>query len=150
MLNNQTIEKLSVMKLEGMLQMLEQQELLPDTKKLSFDERFGLLVDAEYTSRENTKLATRLKQAGLRQAACFEDIDFRSSRGLDRAVLSQLSLCEWVGKGLNILISGSTGVGKSFFACALAHKACLRGYTARYFRAPRFFQDLTVNRLKNT
>lgn len=149
MLNNQTIDKLSLMKLDGMLQALEQQETMPQSKKLSFDERFGLLVDAEFTSRENIKLATRLKQAGLRQAACFEDIDFRSSRGLDRALLSQLSLCDWVSKGLNILISGSTGVGKSFLACALAHKACLRGYSTRYFRAPRFFQELTVSRLKN-
>lgn len=149
MLTNQTLEKLSLMKFDGMLQALQQQESLSETKKLSFEERFGLLVDAEFTSRENVKLATRLKQAGLRQAACFEDIDFRSSRGLDRAVLSELALCDWVGKGLNILISGATGVGKSFLACALAHKACLRGYTARYFRAPRFFQDLTVSRLRN-
>jgi DNA replication protein DnaC len=149
MLNNQTIEKLRTMRLDGMLQAFEQQQALPETKKLSFDERLGLLVDAEFTSRENIKLADRLKKAGLRQAACFEDIDFRSSRGLDKAVLSQLSLCDWVGKGLNILISGSTGVGKSFLACAMAHKACLRGYSVKYFRAPRFFQDLTVSRLQN-
>jgi DNA replication protein DnaC len=149
MLNNQTIEKLGVMRLDGMLRALEQQQALPETKKLSFDERFGLLVDAEYTTRENDKLAERLKKAGLRQAACFEDIDFRSSRGLDKAVLSQLAMCDWVGKGLNVLIAGATGVGKSFLACALAHKACLRGYSARYFRAPRFFQDLTVSRLQN-
>jgi DNA replication protein DnaC len=149
MLNNQTMDKLSSMKLDGMLQALEQQESLSETKKLAFEERFGLLVDAEYMSRENTKLTERLKKAGLRHAACFEDIDFRTSRCLDRALLSQLSQCNWVSKGLNILVSGSTGVGKSFLACAVTHKACMRGYTAKYFRAPRFFQDLTVSRLQN-
>jgi DNA replication protein DnaC len=149
MLNNQTIDKLSSMKLDGMLQAFEQQESLSETKKLSFDERFGLLVDAEYVSRENTKLTERLKKAGLKHAACVEDIDFRTSRGLDKAVLSQLSQCNWVLKGLNILVSGKTGVGKSFLACAVTHKACLRGYTAKYFRAPRFFQELTVSRLQN-
>jgi DNA replication protein DnaC len=149
MLKNQTIDKLSQMKLDGMIEALKQQETMPESKKLSFDERFGMLVDAEYAAQQNTKLSQRLKQAGLRQAACFEDIDFRSSRGLDRTLLSQLALCEWVSKGLNILISGRTGVGKSYVACALAHKACLKGHTAIYFRAPRFFQELTVARLTN-
>jgi DNA replication protein DnaC len=149
MLKNQTNDKLSQMKLDGMIEALKQQETMPESKKLSFDERFGMLVDAEYAAQQNTKLSQRLKQAGLRQAACFEDIDFRSSRGLDRTLLSQLALCEWVSKGLNILISGRTGVGKSYVACALAHKACLKGHTAIYFRAPRFFQELTVARLTN-
>jgi DNA replication protein DnaC len=149
MLNNQTMDKLVSMKLDGMIQALEQQESLPETRQLSFDERFGLLVDAEYTSKENFKLADRLRKASLRQAACFEDIDFRSNRGLDRTLLTQLALCNWVEKGMSILISGATGVGKSFLACSLAHKACLRGYTAKYHRTPRFFQELTVSRLQN-
>jgi DNA replication protein DnaC len=116
---------------------------------LSFDDRFGLLVDAEYTARENTKLTARLKQASLRQSACFEDIDVHSQSGLDRTVLTQLSHCKWVSEGLNILIDGKTGVGKSYLATALAHKACRSGFTALYFRVPRLFQELTVSRLGN-
>ncbi len=149
MLTNQTTEKLTTMKLHGMVDALQKQADTPELKSLSFDDRFGLVVDAEYTSRENIKLATRLKQARLRHAACFEDIDLRTRRGLDRTVLAQLSLCKWVSEGINILIDGPTGIGKSYLACALAQKACRCGFTSAYFRAPRFFQELTVSRLTN-
>lgn len=147
MLTNQTTEKLITMKLHGMVDAIEKQSDTPELKTLSFDDRFGLLVDAEYTARENAKLVTRLKQASLRQAACFEDIDLKN--GLDRTVLTLLSTCTWIGDGINILIDGKTGTGKSYLACALAHKACRCGFTAIYFRMPRLFQELTVSRLSN-
>jgi DNA replication protein DnaC len=143
------MDKLVTMKLEGMATALQKQADEPDLKQLSFDDRFGLLVDAEYTSRENKKLVDRIKQAKLRHSACLEDVDLRTRRGLDRTVLTQLSQCKWVSEGINILIDGPTGVGKSFLACAFAHKACRSGFSSMYFRAPRFFQELTVGRLAN-
>ncbi|MGI0133364.1 MAG: IS21-like element helper ATPase IstB [Candidatus Micrarchaeaceae archaeon] len=149
MMTHQTIDKLITMKLQGMADALVKQSDTPDLKQLSFDDRFGLLVDAEFSARENEKLKTRLKQASLRQNACFEDIDLHSPRGVDRTTLLLLSQCNWVTEGLNILIDGKTGVGKTYLATALAHKACRSGFTALYFRAPRLFQDLTVSRLGN-
>lgn len=136
-------------KLLGMVDALKKQEGTPELNSLSFEDRFGLLVDAEFTSRKNEELAKRLKQAGLRQSACFEDIDLHNNRGLDRTTVTQLSLCKWVSEGTNILLDGPTGIGKSYMATALAHKACRNGFTAKYFRVPRFFQELTVHRLKN-
>lgn len=147
MLTQQTIEKLTVMKLQGMADALTKQQDAPELAQLSFDDRFGLLVDAEYTARENESLKTRIKQAALRQNACFEDIDLQ--RGLDRTTMTLLAQCSWVRDGVNILIDGKTGVGKSYLATALTHKACRSGFTALYFRAPRLFQELSVSRLSN-
>jgi DNA replication protein DnaC len=149
MLIQQTMEKLIALKLSGMAEALRNQANTPELNSLSFDDRFGLLVDAEYTCQENTKLAARLKQAALRQSACIEDIDLQGGRGLDRTTLTSLAECRWVRDGVNILIDGKTGVGKSYLASALAHKACRVGFTAMYFRAPRLFQELTVSRLTN-
>jgi DNA replication protein DnaC len=147
MLNNQTKDKLAQMNLTGMIQALKQQEDMPELSKLSFEERLGLLVDAEYTERESTALTKRLAAAKLRQSACVEDIDFRESCGLDRRLVAQLATCDWIKEGLNVLITGKTGVGKTYLACALAHKACRAGMTSLYMRTPRFFQELTVARL---
>jgi DNA replication protein DnaC len=147
MLTHQTTEKLIVMKLEGMADALAKQQDTPELTQLSFDDRFGLLVDAEYTARENENLKTRLKQASLRQTACFEDVDMQ--RGLDRTTLTLLAQCTWVRDGINVLIDGKTGVGKSYLATALTHKACRSGFTALYFRAPRLFQELAISRLSN-
>ena len=149
MMTNQTIDKLIAMKLQGMAEALVKQTDTSDLNHLSFDDRFGLLVDAEHTARENEKLKSRLKQASLKQNACFEDVDLHSPRGIDRTTMTLLSQCRWVTDGLNILIDGKTGVGKSYLATALAHKACRSGFTALYFRAPRLFQELTVSRLSN-
>lgn len=149
MMTHQTIEKLSTMKLHGMADALAKQADTPELNQLSFDDRFGLLVDAEYSTRENEKLKTRLKQASLRQNACLEDVDLHSARGIDRTTLALLSQCNWVTEGLNVLIDGKTGVGKSYLANALAQKACRNGFTALYFRAPRLFQELTVSRISN-
>lgn len=144
MLTHPTFEKLQALRLAGMARAFEDQQRLPEIESLSFEERLGLLVDREMTDRENRRLKTRLRQARLRQSAALEDVDFRHPRGLDKSLIAQLSSCHWVGQHHNILITGPTGCGKTFLACALAHKACREGYTTRYLRLPRLFQDLQI------
>ena len=131
MLTNQTIEKLISLKLDGMAESLRKQGDSPELRTLSFDDRLGLLVDAEYAAQENAKFTSRVKQAGLKQSACLEDVDLQN--GLDRTTLTLLSQCTWVKQGIPILIDGKTGVGKSYLSTALAHKACRCGFTALYF-----------------
>lgn len=150
MLQNPTFEKLRALKLPGMIDALEHQHETPDLHKLSFEERFALIVDWQFSQQETQNLEKRLRSAKLRQAACIEDINFDAPRGLDRALLAQLSTCKWIKDGLNILITGPTGVGKSFIACALANKACRTSHSVMYIRSPRFFHDLTLSRLKGT
>lgn len=142
MLKTPTTDKLHALKLTGMLKGLEEQQASSEYRSLSFDERFGLLVDRETIERENRRLKTRLKQAKLKQAACFEDIDYRHPRGLDKSFMLSLGTCEWIKEHQNIIITGPTGVGKSYIACALAHKACLQGYKPRYYRVSRLFREL--------
>ncbi len=142
MLKTPTMEKLQSLKLNGMLRGLEEQNASSEYKSLSFEERLGLLVDLETIERENRRLITRLKQAKLRQTACFEDIDYRHPRELDKSLMLSLGTCRWIKDHQNILVTGSTGVGKSFLACALAHKACLEGYKVRYYRVSRLFREL--------
>ncbi len=120
MLMHPTLEKLQALKLTGMTRALQDQNELSGIDELSFEERLGLLVDREVTERENRRLKSRLKKAKLRHNACIEDIDFRYSRGLDKALISQLASCKWIGEHLNILLIGPTGIGKSYLACALA------------------------------
>ena len=147
MLRHPTLDKLQALRLPGMLKALTEQQQMPDINSLGFEERLGLLVDREMTERENRRLATRLKKASLRQSASLEDLDFKSSRGLDRALILSLVACTWIARGINVLICGPTGVGKSYLACALAHKACLQGYSALYLRLPRLFEELSIGRL---
>jgi len=147
MLNNPTTEKLLSMKLAGMVKALQQQEEVPELQKLTFHERLGLLVDQEFSEQENVKFTNRLKFAKLRQQACIEDINFQHSRGLDKLLVGQLASGQWIKEALNVLITGPTGVGKSYIACALAHKACRLGFSALYYRSPRFFQDLMLSRM---
>jgi len=141
MLKTQTMEKLRSLKLNGMLRALEEQNNSSEYEPLSFEERFGLLVDREVIEQENRRLKTRLKKAKLRQTACFEDIDFRHPRGLDKTMVLSLGTCRWITEHQNIIITGATGVGKSYLACALAHRACLEGYKALYYRASRLFRE---------
>lgn len=144
MLIHPTIEKLKQLKLTGMAQAMEEQMASTRYDSLSFEERLGLLVDVESTVREDRRIQTRLKQAKLRQSACLEDIYYSAQRGLDQSLIRTLSNCEWVKKGLNVLITGATGVGKSWLACALAHQACFKDYKAKYYRASRLFEELEL------
>lgn len=139
-------DKLRVLKLYGMLKAFEEQQAGSEYADLSFEDRIGLIIDREITEKENRRLVTRLRQAKIRQEACMENIDYSQPRGLDKSLIKSLAQCQWIKDGLNILITGSCGVGKSFIACALAHKACLNGYNVRYVRAPRLFQDIAVAR----
>jgi DNA replication protein DnaC len=144
MLREQSIEKLYSMKLRAMAEAFHQQLQQPDMNKLSFEERFGMLVDSQWQWRQNRSLAQRLKHAGLKQSACLEDINYRHARQLDRSQMRQLAGGQWIELHQNILISGPTGIGKTYLCCALLEKACRQGYSARYARAPRFFRDLAV------
>lgn len=142
MLPNPTLDKLQTLRLHGMIKALNEQQATPDINDLSFDERLGLMVDRELTERENTRLTTRLKAARLRHNACLEDIDYRSPRGLDKSLILQLGSGQWLRDGLNLIIGGPTGVGKTWLAFALAHKACRDGYSVRYLRLPRLLEEL--------
>lgn len=146
MLNHPTFEKLHALRLSGMYQALVEQTQMPEITALSFEERLGLLVDRESTERENRRLTTRLRQAKLRQTACIEDIDYRHPRGLDKALMTRLVTCQWVHDRQNVLITGPTGIGKTWLACALGHKACRDGWTALYLRLPRFLQELPITK----
>jgi len=146
MLIHPTLDKLQTMKFTGMQRTLIEQMESPECQSLSFDERFGMLVDCEYTERENRRLRTRLKKAKLRQTAAVEDIDYRHPRGLDKPLMLSLATCQWIRQHHNCIITGPTGVGKSYLACAIGHKACRDGYTVLYFRSSRLFQDLAIAR----
>lgn len=146
MLTHPTLEKLQSLKLLGMVKALEEQMQMSDIGELGFEQRLGLLVDREVTERRNRKLRIRLKKAKLRLNASLEDIDYRSPRGLDKSLLLRLASCQWVEEHDNILITGPTGVGESFLACALAHKACREGYRTLYFRLPRLLQEMSTAR----
>lgn len=144
MLHHPTLDKLQQLRLTGMHKALREQLELPEIEDLSFEERLGLLVDRELTEREDRRLQTRLRQARLRQNACLEDIDYRAPRGLDKALITQLATGQWLRERLNVILLGPTGVGKTWIGCALAHHACRQGYTVRYLRLPRLFEELRL------
>jgi len=147
MLNQPTLEKLHALRLVGMAEAFRAQAEQPDLTQLSFEERFALLVDQQWNWKQNRALARRLAHAKLRHRASVEDIDFRSPRGLDRALVRSLAQdSAWVRQHQNLFLIGPTGVGKSFLACALAEKACRDGFTAWYTRASQLFRDLVLAR----
>jgi DNA replication protein DnaC len=145
-LNHPTFDKLKQLRLSAMARALEEQKAMPQVLDLSFEERLALLVDRELDERENRRQVLRLKNAKLRQQASMEDLDYRHHRGLDKSVLLHLSGCSWINKCQNILITGPTGVGKSYLACALAHKACLSGHNVLYHRLPRLLEEISLSR----
>lgn len=142
----QTLEKLSQMRLHTIADALRDQLQQPSLQELSFEERIAMLVDREWIARENRKLQRRLKAARLKQQASVEDIDFRHPRGLDKSVMLTLSNCNWIRNHQNVIITGQTGIGKSYLGEALAQKACREGFTALYYRAPHLFRDMAIAR----
>jgi DNA replication protein DnaC len=147
MLIEPMMEKLVAMRLQGMVEGLRAQQQDPAASELSFQERLAMLIDQQWNWRENQALERRMKAAKLRGNACIEEIDYRTSRGLDKSVIRSLTQesC-WVAKHENIFVLGPTGVGKSFVASAFAQKACRDGYSVFYVRAQALFRDLALAR----
>ena len=146
MLNHPTHERLIELGLTGMAKAFEEQRRSPDLEALPFEDRIGLLVDREVVERDTRRLTTRLKLAALRQNACVEDVDLRTPRGIDRAVFAKLVSGDWIDRYENLLITGATGLGKSWLACALGHKACRDNRSVLYHRVPRLFEALALAR----
>lgn len=139
-----TLERLRTIRLHGMADAYAEQLDLPDAQSMTFDERLGLLVDRESNERESRRLSNRLRRARLRQSASIEDIDYATARGLDKSVIRALARCQYIREHQNVLLVGPTGTGKSYLACALAHKACLEGFTARYHRLSSLLAELEI------
>jgi DNA replication protein DnaC len=149
MLNQPTLEKLRALRLTGMADAFQEQlsQPIPD---LDFESRLTLLIEREWYLRENRRLKRRLSQAKLQQPACIEDIDFKHPRGLNKTVVLELAQGQWIKQHLNLLITGPTGCGKTYLGCALSHKACLLGFTSRYYRLPRLWHELKVAKANGT
>jgi DNA replication protein DnaC len=146
MLTHPTQERLTALGLSGMAKALEEQRRQPDVEALAFEERLALLVDREAIERENKRLVSRLKFAGLRQNAVIENLDAKAVRGLDKALFAKLAEGSWIARHENLIIVGKTGLGKSWLACALAHKACRDDRSVLYHRMPRLFDALALAR----
>ena len=146
MLSHPTHERLISLGLPGMAKAFEDQRRSPDIAALSFEERIGLMVDREAAERDSKRLSTRLKFAALRQNAVVEDVDLRTPRGIDRALCQRLVAGDWIDRAEGLLITGPTGVGKSWIACALGQKACRDGRSVIYHRVPRLFEALALAR----
>ena len=149
MLNHPTLEKLRTLRLTGMADAFQEQlsRPLPD---LDFESRLGLLIEREWYLRENRRLTRRLASAKLQQNACIEDIDFKHPRGLVKSTILELARGQWIHQHLNLLITGPTGGGKTYLACAIAHKACLTGFISRYYRLPRLWNELKIAKADGT
>ena len=151
MMTEPILDKLYAMRLGAMAAAWQEQQGDPQIAELSFDERFGLLVDIEHIARDNRRLKRRLREAELRlPGACIENVSASAARGITKATLHQLATCAWVDHHRNALITGMTGVGKSYVACALAHCACRRGLRALYRRLNRLFDELALAKADGT
>jgi len=144
MLNHPTLDKLNTLKLSGMSKALAEQAQNSEIDSLSFEERLGLLVDREITERENRRFRYRLSHAKLKHQATIEDIDYTHQRGLDRTLTQQLITGQWIRQGYNLIITGPTGIGKSWLASALAYQGCRYHYNVLYLRVPRLLSDLAL------
>ncbi len=145
MITADTIRKLNEMKLFGMAKAFQEQQEVPVSGHLGFEERFGLIVDHEATWRANRRLQRLLQQAKLRESACIEDIDFKAGRGLERSQIASLGMCNWVIGGHNLIITGPTGGGKTWLACAFGNQACRNGKTVSFQRLPLLLEELAVS-----
>lgn len=147
MLNNPTIEKLRDMKLKVMAQMLND----PDSslRDLSFEERLGIMVEKEWMQKKNSRIKRLLNNAALSLNACIEDIDYSADRTIDKKTIQTLSTCSFIEQKLNIVISGKTGTGKTYIACALGNTVCRHGYTVRYFRIPELLLEIQEAKNEN-
>ncbi len=146
MLNNPTLERLHELGLNGMAKAFTELQSNSDAADLTFEERLGLMLDREADLRATKRMQTRLRQAKLRLQAAVEDVDFRTPRGLDRALFLSLADCRWITAGHNLLIIGPTGSGKTWLGCALGHKACRENLPVLYTRLPRLLEDLALAR----
>lgn len=145
MLMENTLTTLKALRLPGMTQAFEEQQTCAATAGLSFDERFALLVDREQTYRDNRRIQRLLREAKLKSPqACLEDVRYAGGRGLDKATFAQLGSCQWIRQQQNLVITGATGCGKTWLACALANAACRQGLSVAYARAPRLFEELRI------
>jgi DNA replication protein DnaC len=146
MLLEQTLDKLQRMKLGAMAEGVREQTRQPEALALSFEERLGLLVDREWEARENRVITRRLQVAHLRQPATIENLEFAAERGLDRGKILSMAACHFIAQGHHVLITGPTGAGKTYLACALGHRACRLRYTVRYFRCGPLLTELALAR----
>lgn len=144
MLTHPLLEKLQQLNCTGMKTALQEQLQQQDLGDLSFEDRLMLLLDREATQRNSRRLQLKLRQAKLKQNASIENIDFKSARGLDKALILSLSSGQWIKEHKTILLTGATGTGKTYLACALAHQACLEGFSSVYVRLPRLCQEFLL------
>ena len=145
MLTHPTIETLKSLKLHGMIQALEEQQQTPSMQALSFEERIALIVDRERLYRDNQRRTRLLRGAHLKVAeACVEDINYKAARGLDKRQIATLATGEWIRRAQNLLITGATGSGKTWLACALAQQNCRQGASVMYWRVPRLIEELRI------
>lgn len=150
MLNNQTIEHLLGMKLRGMAEAYHQQLEQSEMMNLSFEERLGLIVEHEWSKRKNNQLGRHLRMANFPVLAMIEDIDYLAKRDLNKSFIATLSQCEWIAQGLNLILTGPTGVGKTYIACALGNIACRNNLSVKYFRVSRLLEELSSAKAQGT
>ena len=144
MLTQPLVKQLYSLRCTGMADALREQLQTPEAASLSFEERLAFLIERELLLREQRAITGKLRHARLREQACIEDIDYKASRGLSKMQINQLVLCHWINNKENLLITGPTGTGKTYLACALAHKACRLRLGVRYIRLPKLFQTMDI------
>ena len=144
MLFEQTLDKLQELKLHGMLTELRQQIERPEFQQLPFEDRLGFLVDREILDRSNRRVIDLLRKAKLRQSACVEDIDYQQTRGLEKSRMASLVSCDFIRHHQNLLITGPTGCGKSWLACAIGQQACRQGISVKYLRVAKLLEGLRI------